>query len=204
MLEIAQNELAVVQRTFPEAEELFSPERIARHVRRVAQEIVLERAREDNHRPVKLVVVLDGAMPYGADLSRDLATYGLSDIYTDTIQLSRYGETTEPSQTPKIIKDLLYGIQDEDVIVIEDILDGGLTLAYLCENILRPRQPHSLKITALVKREGTQVVGTPESDYPILSFADDGRFAIGYGLDFARGQARHYRGIYLVPRPKQG
>ncbi|MEK7460837.1 MAG: phosphoribosyltransferase family protein, partial [Patescibacteria group bacterium] len=139
MLQVTnEQELVVVRQTFPEAEELFSRQRIAEHVTSVARIIAQERKAGGSPRPLKLVVVLDGAMPYGMDLGGELAAAGVSDLSIDTIQLSRYGDDTEPSQTPAIIKDLRYPITGEDVLVVEDILDGGLTLAYLKETILLP------------------------------------------------------------------
>lgn len=200
MLDII-DELGIVRRIFPEAELLFSAGIIARHVSKVAEAIAAERHSQNGGHQFKVIVVLDGAMPYAVDLVRQLAAFGVSDLAIDSIQLSRYGAETEPTKIPKIIKDLRYPITDQDVLVVDDILDGGLTLRYLREQILLPRAPASLKITTLTERMAAQLAGTPRSDYPTLAFQDDGRFAMGYGLDMRQGQARHFASIYLVPKP---
>lgn len=200
MLAPATEELAVVQRVFPEAELLFDEERIAAHVQEVAFLITAEHLAETGGQPLKLVVVLDGAMPYSVDLGRALATAGLAHVVTDSIQLSRYGDSQAPTETPRLLKGLRYPIKGEHVVVVEDILDGGLTLKHLVEAILLPEEPASLSITALIRRKGAQHPAAPRSDFETLEFDDD-RFALGYGLDYAKGLGRHLRSVYLVPRP---
>jgi len=124
------------------------------------------------------VGVLKGALPFMADLIREIKT----PLEYDLIAVSSYGASTTSSGIVRIIKDIDLSIENENVLVIEDIVDTGLTLKYLMET-LRSRRPASLKSCVLLDkpyRRKTEIV----PDYKGFNIPD--HFVVGYGLDFAQ------------------
>ena len=123
-----------------------------------------------------LVSVLKGAMVFLADLMRamDLPTS------TDFMEVSSYGAATESSGQVRILKDLSKPIEGRDVIVVEDIIDTGLTLNYLL-GYLADRQPASIKICCLLDKPARRLA---EIDIDYIGFTIPDRFVIGYGLDY--------------------
>ncbi len=123
-----------------------------------------------------LVSVLKGAMVFLADLMRamDLPTS------TDFMEVSSYGAATESSGQVRILKDLGKPIEGRDVIVVEDIIDTGLTLNYLL-GYLADRQPASIKICCLLDKPARRLA---EIDIDYIGFTIPDRFVIGYGLDY--------------------
>ncbi len=128
-------------------------------------------------RPVLLIAVLRGAALFVADLAR--AIDGRVEI--DFMAVSSYGSSTKSSGVVRILKDLDEDIEGRDVLVIEDILDTGLTLKYLLRN-LASRKPNSLEVVTLLFKEGKQRVPV-ECKYIGFSIPDE--FVVGYGLDYA-------------------
>ncbi len=127
--------------------------------------------------PPVLVGILKGALPFMADLMRAIT---IPMVY-DLMAVSSYGASTKSTGTVKIIKDLDIEIENRDVIIVEDIVDTGLTLQYLVEN-LRSRQPKSLKVcTLLDKPSRRQAMIQP--DYNGFEIPDF--FVVGFGLDYA-------------------
>jgi hypoxanthine phosphoribosyltransferase len=128
-------------------------------------------------REVLLVGVLKGAVFFMADLMRELAL----PCEIDFMAISSYGEGTDSSGVVRILKDLDSNITDRHVIVVEDIIDTGLTLSYLMRN-LGAREPASLEVCALLVKQGRR-----ESDVPVkyVGFEIPNRFVVGYGLEFA-------------------
>lgn len=122
-----------------------------------------------------LVGVLRGAILFIADLMRALEL----DLEIDFMAVSSYGSTTRSSGVVRILKDLDQDIRDRDVILIEDVLDTGLTLNYLLKN-LETREPRSLEICALLVKEGKQQVALRPK---YVGFTIPDQFVIGYGLD---------------------
>lgn len=122
------------------------------------------------------VCVLRGAAIFHADLIRstDLS------LLVDFISVYSYGASTESSGEVQLIKDLETGIQGRDVILVEDIVDTGLTLDYLLRN-LRSRRPHSLRVCSLLSKPARRSVSV-EIDY--LGFEIPDCFVVGYGLDY--------------------
>ena len=122
-----------------------------------------------------LVGVLKGAFVFMADLARviDLP------VEFDFMAVSSYGNTTRSSGVVRIVKDLDIDLSGRDVLVVEDIIDSGLTLGYLRRN-LQARNPASLEVCALLVREGLQVKD-PELRYVGFHIPPD--FVVGYGLD---------------------
>jgi len=125
---------------------------------------------------VHLVAVLKGAFMFLADLMR--AVNG--PVTCDFIAVSSYGAGTSSSGEVRLMKDLDYVLQGKDVVVVEDIVDTGLTLSYLLE-ILRAREPRSLRTACLLSKPTRRLVDVPVE---YIGFTIEDRFVIGYGLDF--------------------
>ena len=126
-------------------------------------------------RPPLLVGVLKGAFVFMADLSRavDLP------VEFDFMAVSSYGSATRSSGVVRILKDLDLDLTDRHVVIVEDIVDSGLTLAYLRKN-LNARGPASMEVCALLVKEGLQRV---ELDLKYVGFTIPPTFVVGYGLD---------------------
>jgi hypoxanthine phosphoribosyltransferase len=153
--------------------------------RRVA-ELGAEISRDYAARDLLLIGVLKGAVPFLADLMRRLEI----DCEVDFMAVSSYGSATDSSGVVRILKDLDAPIQGRDVVLVEDIIDSGLTLHYLLKN-LRARNPASLEVCALLTKPDRRRI-----DLPIryVGFEIPNRFAIGYGLD----HAQRYRNLRHV------
>jgi len=126
---------------------------------------------------VLLVTVLRGAAIFVADLARAMTC----PLEFDFMAVSSYGSSTKSSGVVRIIKDLDETIEDRHVLVVEDILDTGLTLKYLLKN-LASRKPRSLEVVTLLNKRGKQRVPI-DCKYVGFDIADE--FVIGYGLDYA-------------------
>ena len=161
---------------------LISAERIQGRLREMAAEI----DRDYGGREVLLVGVLKGAFVLMADLSRYLTV----PVTLDFIAVASYGSETKTSGTVRILKDLDEGIEGRDVLLVEDIIDSGLTLKYLLGN-LRARKPASLEVLALLRKPDVTRV-----DIPIRyrGFEVPNVFVVGYGLDYAQ----RYRNLDYV------
>jgi hypoxanthine phosphoribosyltransferase len=128
-------------------------------------------------RGLLLVGVLKGAFVVMADLARHIAL----PLEFDFMAVSSYGAATKTSGVVRIMKDLDHDLKDRDVLVVEDIVDSGLTLKYLLKN-LAGRKPASLEVAALLRKEGIQQV---ELDVRYIGFDIPNEFVVGYGLDYA-------------------
>ena len=130
--------------------------------------------------------MLKGAVFFMADLMRRLTV----PCEIDFMAISSYGGETDSSGVVRILKDLDMNIKGRDVLVVEDIIDSGLTLSYLMRN-LRSREPATLEICALMTKPSRR-----EIDVPVryVGFEIPNRFVIGYGLDFAE----RYRNLPFV------
>src|SRR6476469_3098249 len=140
-------------------------------IRELGKEIAAE---YDDHPPL-LVGIRKGAFMFMADLARasDLP------VEFDCVAVSAYGSATRTSGVVRIMKDLDLDLTDRHVLIVEDIVDSGLTLAYLRKN-LKARGPKSLEVCALLVKEGLQKV---EPDLKYVGFRISPKFVIGYGLD---------------------
>lgn len=138
-------------------------------------------------RNLTLVSVLKGSLPFMADLMRQIPL----PLRIDLMEVSSYGGTgTESSGLVRIIKDLSASIAGEDVLLVEDIIDTGLTLNYLVR-YLRGKGPASLRICTLLDKPARRLVEIPV-DY--TGFTIEDRFVVGYGLDFGE----FYRNLRYV------
>lgn len=122
-----------------------------------------------------LVGVLKGAFVFMSDLAREIRL----PVEIDFMAVSSYGASTESSGVVRIVKDLDLDVAGRDVLLVEDIVDSGSTLRYLLR-FLNERQPASLKVCALLVRDGS---GSDEIEY--VGFSIPGDFVVGYGLDVA-------------------
>lgn len=134
-------------------------------------------SRDYGDEPVLMIAVLRGAALFIADLARNVS----SPVEIDFMAVSSYGSSTKSSGVVRIIKDLDEGIEGRHVLVVEDILDTGLTLKYLLKN-LASRSPASLEVITLLSKEGKQRV--PIS-CKYVGFDVPDEFVVGYGLDYA-------------------
>jgi len=125
--------------------------------------------------PPLLVGILKGAFMFMADLARAIDL----PVEFDFMAVSSYGSATRTSGVVRIMKDLDLDLTDRHVLIVEDIVDSGLTLAYLRKN-LRARNPASLEVCALLVKEGLQ---RTDPDLKYVGFSIPARFVIGYGLD---------------------
>ena len=122
-----------------------------------------------------LVGVLRGAFMFMADLARAIRL----PVEFDFMAVSSYGSATKTSGVVRIVKDLDLDLSDRHVLIVEDIVDSGLTLAYLRRNLLA-RNPASLEVCALLVKEGLQRV---DPDLKYVGFTIPSKFVVGYGLD---------------------
>jgi len=137
-------------------------------------------------RDLLLVGVLKGAVFFMADLMRNLTI----PCEIDFMAISSYGDSTDSSGVVRILKDLDINIEGRDVLVVEDIIDSGLTLSYLIRN-LEAREPASLEVCALLTKPDRREIEVPVR---YVGFEIPNRFVIGYGLDFAE----RYRNLPYV------
>jgi hypoxanthine phosphoribosyltransferase len=168
---------------------IYSAERIAEEVRRLAAEISADYAGED----LLLVIVLQGAFIFAADLVRQLRL----PLTLDFVKLASYSGT-ETTGRVVVTKDTEGAIAGKNVLIVEDIVDTGLTLAFLLE-LLRSREPKSLRVCALIDKPARRRVAvTP--DY--VGMVCKGGFLVGYGLD-VDGKMRELPAIYEVNSPER-
>jgi hypoxanthine phosphoribosyltransferase len=161
---------------------LIDQERLQERIRELGDEI----SSDYQGRDLLLIGVLKGAVFFMADLMRRLTV----PCEIDFMAISSYGAATDSSGVVRILKDLDINVSGRDVLVVEDIIDSGLTLSYLMRN-LRARKPASLEIAALLTKPERR-----EIDVPVryVGFEIPNRFVIGYGLDFAE----RYRNLPYV------
>jgi hypoxanthine phosphoribosyltransferase len=152
---------------------LVQPDELAHRVRELAGEI----SADYEGRDLLLIGVLKGAVFFLSDLMRHLEV----PCEVDFMAVSSYGSSTDSSGIVRILKDLDAPIENRDVLIVEDIVDSGLTLSYLFR-MLRARNPSTLEVCALLTKPERR-----EVDMPIryVGFEIPNRFAIGYGLDHA-------------------
>ncbi len=151
---------------------MLSQEQLAARVRELGAEITAAYAGKD----VTVVGVLSGSFIFMADLVRRIDL----PIRCDFLGLSSYGSATESSGVVAITKDLSGPVEGRHILVVEDIVDTGLTMAYLLKN-LATRKPASVRIVSLLSKPARRQV---EVTIDFLGFTIEDRFVVGYGLDF--------------------
>jgi hypoxanthine phosphoribosyltransferase len=156
------------------SEVLISEEQIRLKVAELGERIT----REYQGKNLLLLGTLKGAVPFIADLARAIAL----PVEIDYMAISSYGNSTQSSGVVRILKDLEGPIDQKHLLIVEDIVDSGLTLHYLME-VLRQRRPLSLSVCTLLDK-GRERVKVVKLDYTGFRIPD--RFVVGYGLDYAQ------------------
>jgi len=164
---------------------LLSEKEIQRKVGGLARRI----SRDFAGREVLLIGVLKGAFIFMADLARKMTT----PVKMDFVRLASYGSETHSSEKVRITKDLETSLRGKDVLIVEDIIDTGLTLKYLYQR-LKARKPRCLKVVTLLDKPGRRKVNF-RADY--VGFQIENKFVVGYGLDCAE-EYRNLRGVYIL------
>jgi hypoxanthine phosphoribosyltransferase len=152
---------------------LISQEALHARINEMAGEIRADFGGQDLH----FIGVLKGAVLFLSDLIRSMDGV----VTIDFIALSSYGSGTTSSGEVRLIKDLDYGLEGRNVIIVEDIVDTGLTLHYLQE-ILRARNPKSLRTACLLSKPSRRKIAVSVDH---IGFTIEDRFVVGYGLDYA-------------------
>jgi hypoxanthine phosphoribosyltransferase len=163
-------------------ETLVEADRLAERVRELGEEISADYAGRD----LLLVGVLKGAVFFLSDLMRHLTV----PCEVDFMAVASYGSSTDSSGVVRILKDLDASIEGRDVLIVEDIVDSGLTLSYLLRT-MRAREPASLEVCALLTKPERRKVNLP---IRYTGFEIPNRFVIGYGLDYGQ----KYRNLPFV------
>jgi hypoxanthine phosphoribosyltransferase len=165
------------------AEVLITSEQIQAKVAELGARI----SADYREREVTLVSVLKGSLPFMADLMRSIRV----PVTIDLMEVSSYGgASTETTGLVRILKDLSSPIEGREVLIVEDIIDTGLTLNYLIR-YLNGKNPSSLRICTLLDKPARRLVEIP-IDY--LGFEIPDRFVVGYGLDYGE----HYRNLPFI------
>ena len=164
---------------------LYSKEAIEETVKRLAAMI----EKDYDAEKIIFICLLKGSFMFTSDLVRQVA----NPSRVDFIRVSSYGNGTSTSGTVTVTKDLEENIEGENVIIVEDIIDSGLTLKYVKE-MLAGRNPKSVKICALLDKRARRETEM-EGDY--IGFTMDDGFVVGYGIDYAE-QYRNLPEIYVV------
>jgi len=151
---------------------LLSYDVIQKRIEEMGREI----SRDYQGREPHLVGVLKGACPFMSDLCKSIDTT----MTLDYIAVSSYGALTKSTGEVRLMKDVDQGLEGRDVVIVEDIVDTGLTLNYLLR-LLQARGPRSMKVVTLLSKPARRLVEAPV-DY--IGFTIDDLFVVGYGLDF--------------------
>jgi len=164
---------------------LFTEEQIQNRIRELADQISSE---YKSSVPV-FIGVLNGSFLFMSDLIRYLAI----DCEVDFFKLSSYGDAKISSGNVKLLKELNCEVNERDIIIVEDIVDSGLSLKYI-EELFSEKRPSSMKVVSLLVKPGSLKYDV-KIDY--IGFSIPDKFVIGYGLDFAQ-KYRNLRGIYVL------
>ena len=151
---------------------LISAADIQTRVREMAEEI-----HRDHPAGVHLIAVLKGAFVFLSDLARAMP----GQCSVDFMAMSSYGKGTSSTGQVQVLKDLGSDIEGRDVIIVEDIVDTGLTLMYL-QQILRARSPRTLRTACLLSKPSRRKIDVPVE---YIGFTIEDKFVVGYGLDYA-------------------
>lgn len=151
---------------------MITEEQLAKRVKELGKQI----SEDYKGQEILVIGILKGAVLFLSDLIREITV----DTKIDFMAVTSYGASTKSSGVVRILKDLDTGIEDENVIIVEDIIDSGVTLHYLRDYLMN-RKPKSLKICTLLDKPDRREVEI-KSDY--TGFEIENRFIVGYGLDY--------------------
>lgn len=165
---------------------LLSEQQIAARIADLCRRIEADEPPGDDGAPLLLVGVLKGAVMVMADLARELRI----PVEMDWMAVSSYGSSTRSSGVVRILKDLDTELAGRRVLIVEDIIDSGLTLSWLVAN-LRSRGPASVEVCALLRKPDAQRIAV---DVKYSGFDIPNEFVVGYGLDYAE----RYRNLKAI------
>ncbi len=168
---------------------LLTADEVQARIRALAAEILRDYAPDED---LHLIAILKGAFLFLGDLIRAMDRV----VTIDFMAVSSYAKGTTSSGEVRMVKDLDSGLEGRNVIIVEDIVDTGLTLSYLQE-ILRAREPRSLRTACLLSKPSRRVVDV-KVDY--IGFTIEDRFVVGYGLDYAE----RYRNLPYITELQNG
>ncbi len=154
---------------------LLSEEEVDRRINEVAEQINQDYAGKSIH----LICILKGGVFFTCELAKRLTV----PVSLDFMSVSSYGDDTKSSGVVRIVKDLDEPLQDKDVLIVEDIIDSGRTLAYLM-GVLEQRGPKSIRLCTLLDKPERRVKKQVKVDYTCFAIPDE--FVVGYGLDYAQ------------------
>src|SRR5438046_8201240 len=174
--------------TDPNLRVLCSTEKIQARVRELGEQISKDYPAGNLH----LICILKGACFFLTDLARALKR----DVFIDFMGISTYGKGKTSSGEVKVTKDLDISLEGADVLIVEDIVDSGITLNYLM-HVLDQRRPHSIRIAALLDKPERRLRPVHVS---YVGFPIPDQFVVGYGLDFAE-QYRNLDDICILEEP---
>ncbi|HDP69731.1 MAG TPA: hypoxanthine phosphoribosyltransferase [Actinobacteria bacterium] len=167
---------------------VIGEEEIKKRIKELSEQI----SKDYKDKDLMLVGILRGAIIFLADLSREIK----APVEIDFMAVSSYGSSTKTSGVVRILKDLDEDIKGRDVLIVEDIVDTGLTLKYLIKN-LKSRKPASLKVCALLRKKIEQQMSI---DIDYCGFEVPNKFLVGYGLDWDE----KYRNLPYICALKSG
>lgn len=161
---------------------LFSEEAISDKVRELGEKI------SNDYRDKNLIIVgvLKGSVVFSADLLRNIKIY----CEIDFMAVSSYGKSTESTGVVRILKDLDESVEGKDVLIVEDIVDSGITLGYLL-NYFKTRKANSVEIATLLSKSARRKVDVPVK---YIGFEVPDEFIVGYGIDYAE----RYRNLPFI------
>ncbi len=162
-------------------------------VQKRVREMGLQISKDFKGQRVHLIGVLKGAAIFLSDLIRQIRV----DVSLDFMAVSSYGKGSRTSGQVRLIKDLDTSIEGLNVILVEDILDTGLTLGYLLR-VLQQRKPKSLRIAALLDKPERRIKKDVKADY--VGFQIPNEFVVGYGLDYAE-RYRNLKDVCVLSLP---
>lgn len=165
---------------------MYSEEEVTKRVREIGEQI----SQDYNGEPIKLVCILKGACMFACELAKRITV----PVFFDFMSVSSYGNNTVSSGEVKIKKDLADPITGENVLIVEDIIDTGRTLASLKELLLE-RGAKSVKICTLLSKPSRRVV---DVDVDYIGYTIPDAFVVGYGLDYAQ----KYRNLPFIGEVK--
>jgi len=160
-------------------------------IRKRVHELAEEIEKDFNHESIFLIVVLKGSFVFAADLIRKMK----GDIKVDFISVSSYSDQTETTGKVRLLKDLDANITNQNVVVVEDIIDSGLTLHFLRDH-LKMHKPKQIKICTLLDKPERRKIDLPV-DY--VGFVIPDEFIVGYGIDYAE----KYRNLPYIATVKE-
>lgn len=166
---------------------MLTPEQISRRVKELGEQISHDYAGKD----LVAVCILRGCVMFFADLMRDIKI----PMQVEFMSVSSYGSGSESSGSVKIKFDMENDIRDKDLLIVEDIIDSGITLANLTE-MLKARKPKSIEICCLLDKKERRQVEVPVK---YIGFEIPDEFVVGYGLDY-NSMYRNYCGLGILKR----